>query len=146
MHSVRLLATLVTRSSAETVVSFRSISKSSSSTFHLLLSLQLWSQTFNPSIWYVLSFPHLFVQILNRWQGSKTDKSEVAKISEAIKKQEDSSVCLLNYKKSGETFINQFFICPVYTSDKKLAYYLGELTWFFPACHWCTSQVDRMQH
>lgn len=63
--------------------------------------------------------------MLNRWQGNKTDKSEVAKISEAIKKEEDLSVCLLNYKKSGETFINQFFICPVYTSDKKLAYYLG---------------------
>ena len=63
--------------------------------------------------------------MLDQWQGSKTDKDEIAKISEAIKKEEDLSVCLLNYKKSGESFVNQFFICPVYTSDKKLAYYLG---------------------
>lgn len=48
------------------------------------------------------------------------------KISRAIKDEEELSVCLLNYKKSGQTFYNQFFICPIYDSDRKLAYYLGK--------------------
>ena len=58
-------------------------------------------------------------------QGKDTDKKEINKISTAIKEHSELSVCLLNYKKNGDTFVNQFFVCPVYDSNKKLAYYLG---------------------
>ena len=58
-------------------------------------------------------------------QGKDTDKKEIKKISTAIKEHSELSVCLLNYKKNGDTFVNQFFVCPVYDNNKKLAYYLG---------------------
>lgn len=83
--------------------------------------------------------------MLNQWQGSETDKEEIAKISEAIKKEEDLSVCLLNYKKSGESFVNQFFICPVYTSDKKLAYYLGMYLLFISHLYWFRDNIMLLQ-
>jgi hypothetical protein len=67
----------------------------------------------------------LSVSSLLQLQGKETDKDEIVKISNAIKSEEELSVCLQNYKKNGDMFVNQFFICPVYDSDKKLAYYLG---------------------
>jgi subtilase family serine protease len=68
-------------------------------------------------------------------QGKETDKDEIVKISNAIKSEEELSVCLQNYKKNGDMFVNQFFICPVYDSDKKLAYYLGTMRFSSPT--WC---------
>lgn len=58
-------------------------------------------------------------------QGPDTDPNDVQIIRDAIKKKENCSACLLNYKKDGTTFINQFFLCPLYDDDGKLAYYVG---------------------
>ena len=40
-------------------------------------------------------------------QGPNTDPKDTARISAAIKEKKDVSVCILNYKKDGTTFINQ---------------------------------------
>ena len=58
-------------------------------------------------------------------QGPNTDREDVKKIRDAIETKQSVSLCLLNYKKDGSTFINQFFLCPLMTEDGKVAYYLG---------------------
>ena len=58
-------------------------------------------------------------------QGPGTKKEDIARIRGAIDKKLECSVCLLNYKKTGETFMNQFFITPLWGEDGKVAYYLG---------------------
>ena len=58
-------------------------------------------------------------------QGADTRKEDVDTIRGAIKGKKASSVNLLNYKKDGTPFINEFFISPLYTSEKKLAYFIG---------------------
>jgi PAS domain S-box-containing protein len=58
-------------------------------------------------------------------QGACTQKADIAMIRTAIEKQVDASICLLNYRKNGSTFINQFFISPLFGEDGKIAFYLG---------------------
>ena len=58
-------------------------------------------------------------------QGSATDRSEVSRISTAIREEREGSACLVNYKKGGEIFANQLFICPLYDEHKNLVYFLG---------------------
>lgn len=68
-------------------------------------------------------------EILNRncrfLQGAETEREDVEKIKFAVQNRTETSVCLLNYKKDGSTFVNQFFLCPLYSEDGTLAYYLG---------------------
>ena len=49
-------------------------------------------------------------------QGPETDSKDVAKIRAAINEGCEASVELLNYKKDGSTFINQFFLCPLHVN------------------------------
>jgi len=65
-------------------------------------------------------------------QGKDTDKADIAKIREAIDKKKACSVCLLNYRKNGSSFVNQFFLTPLFeekvtdgNDDVQVAYYLG---------------------
>uniref|UniRef100_A0A7S2NRK4 PAS domain-containing protein n=1 Tax=Leptocylindrus danicus TaxID=163516 RepID=A0A7S2NRK4_9STRA len=61
-------------------------------------------------------------------QGESTSAEDVQTIREAIKTHEQKSVNLLNYRKDGSTFVNEFFISPLYSieeGEKKLAYYIG---------------------
>lgn len=43
-------------------------------------------------------------------QGKDSNPSDVAKIREAIQKKEPVSLCLLNYRKDGTTFLNQVIL------------------------------------
>ena len=47
------------------------------------------------------------------------------RIRSAIKSQSEASVNLLNYKKDGTSFNNQFFLAPLRDADERLAYYIG---------------------
>mmetsp|Transcript_38921 Transcript_38921/g.85387 ORF Transcript_38921/g.85387 Transcript_38921/m.85387 type:complete len:179 (+) Transcript_38921:195-731(+) len=58
-------------------------------------------------------------------QGPGTDEGDVDRIRDAIKGEKEASVNLLNYKKDGTSFNNQFFLSPLYEKDGKLAYYIG---------------------
>ena len=59
-------------------------------------------------------------------QGPNTDAAHVAIIRSAIQDNKECSVQLLNYKKNGDTFINQFFLLPLKRSDgPEVAYYIG---------------------
>lgn len=57
-------------------------------------------------------------------QGPDTDRSDVAKVREAIARREPIEIELLNYKKNGETFWNRLLMSPVFDND-------GVLTYFF---------------
>ncbi|CAM9648914.1 unnamed protein product [Scytosiphon promiscuus] len=58
-------------------------------------------------------------------QGAKTDPGDITKIREAVKEKKEACLCLLNYKKDGSIFHNQFFLTPLFDAQGKLAYYLG---------------------
>ena len=58
-------------------------------------------------------------------QGSGTRKTDVDKIRSAIKEEKEASVNLLNYRKDGTSFNNEFFITPLYDENHKLQYFLG---------------------
>eukprot|EP00903_Cladosiphon_okamuranus_P020018 g18388.t1 len=58
-------------------------------------------------------------------QGAKTDPGDVAKIREAVTEKKEACLCLLNYKKDGTTFHNQFFLTPMFDAEGTLAYFLG---------------------
>jgi len=58
-------------------------------------------------------------------QGLETAKEDIKRISEAIKGEKDVSVNLMNHKKDGTKFINEFFLANLRTPNKELAYYIG---------------------
>ena len=58
-------------------------------------------------------------------QGQATEKSDVERISDALKKEKECSVNLLNYKKDGTQFVNEFFLTQLRTPTQELAYFIG---------------------
>ena len=58
-------------------------------------------------------------------QGRDTDPKDIQKISDAIAAKTEVSVCLLNYKKNGQPFYNQFFMLPLRDDYGTVLYYLG---------------------
>ena len=59
-------------------------------------------------------------------QGKDTEKKHVSAIRKAVNEENDENVTLLNYKKDGTKFTNDFFICPLHTMDDgRTVYYLG---------------------
>lgn len=59
-------------------------------------------------------------------QGAATSKEDVKVIRDAIDNKKACSVRLLNYRKNGSTFINQFFLAPLLLeSSGEVGYYLG---------------------
>jgi PAS domain S-box-containing protein len=58
-------------------------------------------------------------------QGAKTDPQDVATIRSAIADKKEASVQLLNYKKDGSTFVNQFFLMPLRDESGMVVHYVG---------------------
>lgn len=58
-------------------------------------------------------------------QGPETDPRAVEKIRQAIARGEDTSVCLLNYRRDGSTFWNQFFVAGLRDGDGNTVNYVG---------------------
>lgn len=58
-------------------------------------------------------------------QGPETDPNEVAKMREAIEKEEVVVVELLNYRKDGSTFWNALHLGPIYNQSGELVYFFG---------------------
>ena len=50
----------------------------------------------------------------------QTDPEDVAKIRAAVEEKREACLCLLNYKKGGSTFHNQFFLTPLFDSEGNL--------------------------
>lgn len=58
-------------------------------------------------------------------QGPESDRAVVAQVREAIAREEQISVELLNYRKNGSTFWNALFVSPVFGPDGKLLYFFA---------------------
>ena len=59
-------------------------------------------------------------------QGKDTKPEHVQVIRDAVKNKVECTVNILNYKKSGVPFFNEFFICPIQDNKtKEVIYYLG---------------------
>eukprot|EP01038_Epipyxis_sp_PR26KG_P012628 gene12628-16933_t len=61
-------------------------------------------------------------------QGSKTNKEDQKVIKEAIQSGKEASLCILNYKKDGTIFNNQFFLCPLKNEMEDIIYFIGVQT------------------
>ena len=59
------------------------------------------------------------------FQGEKTDKADVKKISDAVHQGLSCSVRLLNYRKDGTPFWNFLTIAPVKLEDGTVAKFIG---------------------
>jgi PAS domain S-box-containing protein len=58
-------------------------------------------------------------------QGPETDPAAVDRIRKGIEKGEDTTVVLLNYRKDGTTFWNQFFVAALRDGEGNIVNYLG---------------------
>jgi len=58
-------------------------------------------------------------------QGEETNREDVAKIRRAIAERQPIEVTLLNYRKSGEPFLNTLRMAPIFDRSGQLAAYLG---------------------
>ena len=58
-------------------------------------------------------------------QGADTKKEDVDRIRTAIKEEKEGSVNLLNYRKDGTAFVNEFFLSPLHNKEGKLLYFIG---------------------
>jgi len=58
-------------------------------------------------------------------QGSGTDQADVDKLRRAIEREEDVTVDILNYRASGEPFLNRLIIAPVKSDDGRCHYFIG---------------------
>ena len=70
-------------------------------------------------------------------QGPMTDKTDVARLREAIRTRAKASIDLLNHRKDGSPFWNRLLITPV--SDDK-----GTLRYFFASQHDVTAEHERV--
>lgn len=58
-------------------------------------------------------------------QGSMTDAADVARLRSALDREEDVTVDILNYRASGEPFLNRLIIAPVKSEDGRCHYFIG---------------------
>ncbi len=58
-------------------------------------------------------------------QGPYTDPRAVDRIRKGVEKGDDTTVVLLNYRKDGSTFWNQFFVAALRDGDSNIVNYLG---------------------
>lgn len=58
-------------------------------------------------------------------QGKDTAPADVSAIRKAVQESTETNVQLLNYKKDGTTFINQFFITPLRDEAGATIYFIG---------------------
>lgn len=58
-------------------------------------------------------------------QGPETERQKVMEIRDAIREDRCCQVCLLNYRKNGSTFLNQFFLSPIKNDQGIVTHYVG---------------------
>ncbi|GKY91809.1 hypothetical protein MPSEU_000152500 [Mayamaea pseudoterrestris] len=58
-------------------------------------------------------------------QGDETNKNDIERIRKAIQNQESVEVNLLNYRKDGTPFANEFFLSPLRNEANKTVYFIG---------------------
>mmetsp|Transcript_17865 Transcript_17865/g.30066 ORF Transcript_17865/g.30066 Transcript_17865/m.30066 type:complete len:218 (-) Transcript_17865:295-948(-) len=57
--------------------------------------------------------------------GTDTSSVAIESVMKAAINEVESSICMVNYRKDGTSFNNQFFQAPLYTHDRSLAYFVS---------------------
>ena len=76
-------------------------------------------------------------------QGPDTDPEATQRLRRAIKAGVSETVDLLNYRKSGEPFINRLLVAPLYDGHGEVAAFLGVQQEVFPAGDPLTGRLSR---
>ena len=76
-------------------------------------------------------------------QGPDTDPEAVSRIRRAIKAGASETVDLLNYRKSGEPFMNRLLVAPLYDGHGEVAGFIGVQQEIFPAGDPLTARLSR---
>ena len=58
-------------------------------------------------------------------QGKETDRESLKKLAIAIEKRESVTVKMINYRKNGEQFVNEFTISPVKNQNGEVTHCIG---------------------
>ncbi len=58
-------------------------------------------------------------------QGENTDPDDIKRLREALDREEDCTVDLVNYRADGSEFINRLMMTPIRSEDGSLRYFLG---------------------
>ena len=60
-------------------------------------------------------------------QGEQTSQEDVSRIRKAIASKTEANVNLVNYRKDGSTFVNQFYLAPMYSKNdpSDTIYFIG---------------------
>nr|AML78096.1 putative LOV domain-containing protein [Lobochlamys segnis]AML79264.1 putative LOV domain-containing protein [Oogamochlamys gigantea] len=58
-------------------------------------------------------------------QGPDTERRKVMEIRDALREDRSCQVCLLNYRKDGTPFFNQFFMSPIRNEEGRIIHYVG---------------------
>ncbi|MEW5302626.1 MAG: hypothetical protein WDW36_005391 [Sanguina aurantia] len=58
-------------------------------------------------------------------QGAGTERQKVMEIRDALREERSCQVCMTNYRKNGEKFLNQFYMCPIRNDAGNLIHYVG---------------------
>ena len=58
-------------------------------------------------------------------QGPATSRRKVSEIRDALREDRSCSVCLLNYRRDGSTFWNQFYLAPLRDDHGRVSLYIG---------------------
>ena len=90
----------------------------------------------NPIVWTSEAFLHMTGydrdDVIGRncrfLQGPRTDPRQVSIIREAVYKEHEASVTILNYRKDGTTFWNRFFVAPLRDAEGKVTFFVGVQT------------------
>lgn len=58
-------------------------------------------------------------------QGPETSRQKIMEMRDAIREERTCEVCLINYKRSGDKFWNQFYLAPVLDENNCVSHYMG---------------------
>ena len=58
-------------------------------------------------------------------QGEETDPADVEMIADAVARNEDVALDLLNYRANGDPFVNRLIIAPILGADRRVQYFVG---------------------
>ena len=59
------------------------------------------------------------------YEGSESNRQDIATLGQGIAAGVDTSVCLLNYRKDGTPFYNQIYVAPLRDAEMKIINYVG---------------------
>lgn len=68
--------------------------------------------------------------------SQQTDPGDIVKIRDAIKENKEACLCLINYKKNGSAFNNQFYLVPLFSAGGQLVSHAADTIIYYYLLWW----------